>query len=277
MAQQVIKIIVSVKISNIPSELLASYDPFTEGCFEIYKSLMEKHGNVFSCNAFKTYLKTLFIENEIGQEELFFGQNDTFSYDTVFYDDNFNEWINNGENKCSFLSKLGKTDYTHLIKKHKNQELYVIPVLNEDFHEDNLSYIEKIIERFENGNDKLYLLLHDKDIYLNGKTKHKATKNDVFEKDLGTFPKLKKSIEDGRVFVFQHDPAKDDYYNQIVLKLDTITIDEIIKILDYKDPNYILSDKIGKIMLKKDIEENLKKSNDSGVDFSKDFLDLENE
>lgn len=271
------KIIISVRVDQIDPTSLANYSPHGDSkCFEVYKMmLLKEHITLFDNEEFKSYLKGLKFINQVGKEMLIFPDNIDCS--KVFNNDNFKTWIENDENTMNFIKQLIKTNDKHLIRKHNTEEIYVVPVLNEDFNDENVEYTEKLIEALKKKDDDLWLLLHDKDLYNSDRSCHLVKKDDD-----GLVPiegenrhELNNLVEGKRLFVFRHESNADYYYDCIVLQLDDekLTSEGIVKRLD--NPAILLAEKLGEKMMKKEIEQGLSDAPTSiSYDFSKQFLEL---
>lgn len=284
MAQHMIetncKIIISVRVAIVKSlDTLSNYSPFFDGCFDIYKMLMAKYGSMFNHQDFTRFLESLSLQDEAGEDSLIFQNLESFNYKSVFENDNFITWISDNNNKDSFLSNLCQCKDLHLLRKHNSFEIYIVPTYSDTFAPENVSYIELLVNKLKKGDEEVYLLLHDKDLYETGKECHHASPEDSFGlKDMHKYETVWSLINSRKVFVFKHDTSVDDFYNNIVLKLDELSIDGFMKALAIKldASNFTLSEILGKLMSEEEMKDALKGCG-SQYDFTKSFLDLNEE
>ena len=272
------KVIITVRLDHFKKDL-SQYSHFVEGCFEVYDKLFRKHSEVFTDEAFKGFLKNLKYQSRAEGEVSMFDGNKDYNYDDVFNNENFIDWLKKEDNKLQLLEKLKETKYDYLIRKHKTHEIYVVPVLNNNFAEENIAYIETLVKSIKRDDDIIYLLLHDKDLYDDTKKNHPVAFNDGFEKKLDQGSVLMDLIDDTKVFVFQHQPGNDGdegdvFYNNVIMRLDEIAVDEIIKLLSKQASNIILGKELSKCMRTSDMQILLSKYHNGEYDFSTPFMDI---
>ena len=268
------KIIISVKVNQVDLTSLANYSPFGDPkCFEVYKYLIKKNIDVFKNDSFITYLKTISTKYDGSQVSLFDSLN-SLDYGTVFEDENFIGWIKTKKNKIGFIDKLLLTNDKYFIRKHKTEEIHVVPVLNEDFNDENVKYTDALITALKKKGDDLWLLLHDEDLY-DSNSNYPYHKADISEFHQGhvvnNCNKLKKLIINNKVFTFIHQDS-DSFFSEVIKKLDELTLDDIIKELE-KHKRVDFAKKIAKCIKKGDMTSVLKKARET-YDFSEQFLEL---
>ena len=178
--------------------------------------------------------------------------------------------------KNEFLDRVSKSDF---VKKHflQKEEIFILPIINDNYSQDNVKYVEKLVEwLYEDGVD-LFLLLHDKDIFNTSepiKQKRVTPKTKYLSEISLEDEKLKSLIENGKVYAFIHEEDKDAYYKGIVKSINRIDVEKIVEILN--DPtislNQGLFEKLGSNMTKNEIEKVFEAADKKGCDFSKQFL-----
>ena len=270
------KIVISVKDVIDPRDFGNYQNYGDECCFELYKSIISKHSDIFRNDKFQQYLKNLtFIEPETNESDSIFSDNIGFSYDVVFGNDNFENWVNTAENKKEFINSILETNDRYLIRKHIDSEVYVVPVMNDSFESCNVRFVEFLISALKKDGDDFYLLLHDKDLYGTDRGCHLVKKEDEDLRSINwsVFPMLDSLVGKGKVYVFRHDSDNDYYYDNIVLKLNKLKSEEIVKKLD--NPAMLLAEQLGMPMRKSEIEKRIAGASDQlSYDFSKQFLSL---
>lgn len=277
------KVIITIKYDT-PGlcESMTDYLPFGEECLDLYKMLFLKYSNVFTDPEFINFLKELTYQSKAEGETHIFNK-ERFDYDAVFNNEVFKEWIESSKspneamtNKEVFEKMILRTEYKYLIRKHNKCELYVLPVLNKEYDNQNIEYIENIVKVFKKDNEDLYLLLHDKDLYDDSKMHHPVSNSDKLGIKLEDTSKLKSLINDNKVFVFQHKNEKDGdaYYKDIILKLNDLSTKEIIEKLEEQARVVLFAKKISKCMRKSEMEEFMgSEIENDKYDFSKPFID----
>ena len=274
MGQNNKKIIISLRVDIVDTTSFVNYSPHDE-CIEVYKMLLNKYISMFDDEKFKSYLKELKYTNMVKIEKNIFPEN--IDYSKIFFNENFNKWISKEYNTKKFMEELIKTNDKHLIRKHKKAEIYVVPVLNEDFDYENVVYTVALIKALKKEGDDLWLLLHDKDLYSSDRSCRLVQKGDdnlvLLEGE--KLCNLNNLVDGKRVYVFRHESNADDYYDKIVLQLDDekLTSEEIVKRLD--NPAILLAEKLGEKMMRKEIKQGIFDAQASlSYDFSKQFLEL---
>ena len=200
----------------------------------------------------------------------------------LFYDDPvFIEQIVKNEEKYGRLQQnmMSLPFINQKLLQNSDGTVWVVPLLKERYQNDNVDYVECLINWAGKDVDELYLLLHDKDLYQIDKPHHQVNKEDP---DLSAYSSdkvlLMKHIEKSRVFVFVHASASDDYCKSIVHNPDLshLSFDSILTILydgeKMAKRNCELTKQLGKCMCKKEIEEKLKSAS-GPYDFSISFLE----
>ena len=269
------KVIITVRLDYFNKEL-SQYSPFVERCFEIYDKLFQKHSDIFTDESFVSFLKSLTYESSAeGKVPIFDGEKD-FSYEDVFRQDTFINWINDDKNKLVLLNKLPNTNYKYLIKKHKTHDIYIAPVLNNYYAEENIEYIETLVKSIKRDDDIIYLLLHDKDLFDDSKKNHPVTLNNGYDEQWQDCPVLLELIKDNRVFVFQHQEGNDGdlFYKHVIMRLDEITTDDIIMVLERPEPNLLLGKELSKCMRTSKMHELLSVFPNGEYNFSIPFMDI---
>ena len=275
------KVIITVRVSEVHIDRFKCFEPYVQDCYDVYKLLLSRHNDVFSDQFFSACLQSMSIPGALNKRLYFYREIQHLDWDSIIKDDRFKRWETKEDNRAFFLSALYETKDSYLIRKHNKYEIYVAPILCDGFHAVNILYIDELIKAIKKGNDAVYLLLHDNDLYTEGRNCHRVTVSDsglgITETDLkDNYPQLLELILNKRVFVFKHDMASDDFYRRIVLKLgddQESKLDDIIALLDnYK--NYNLADKLAGELKKSDIKLLLNKAlHTNGVyDFSFPFL-----
>ena len=79
-------------------EGMTDYQPYGEGCLELYKMLFLKYSNVFADSAFVNFLKELTYQSKAEGETHIFNK-ERFDYDAVFKNEIFIEWLESSESK----------------------------------------------------------------------------------------------------------------------------------------------------------------------------------
>lgn len=268
------KIIISVRISDVNCAF-TKYSPHGgEKCFEAYKLLLKKNSEVFADDDFLYFLKSIFVEED-GEKEFFFEEQDRFNFNSVFENDNFTDWIKSKENKIQFIIQLTqRLNDKQIIRKHNTEEIYVVPLLNDSYNDENVEYTEKLIAALRQDGDDLWLLLHDKDLYSINKSYHPANISEFHEgrHEVLNCSELKSLIENNKVFTFIHSDS-DHFFAEVINKLDELTIDGIISEL-VKSRNVVsFTKEIAKCIKKGDMTKVLE--NAPKYDFSKKFLELD--
>ena len=255
MEQRNRKILITAKESVLTS-LEADLFKVFDGCkWEVYKYLLKfRYSKLynklfFEKNTLRDFLDGLQTTNAAGRViSVFMGPVDCGFVEK----DPFKNWLLKDKNTDDFLNNLFGMDTPFLVKKRENAELYVAPVLNDNYNDNNVCYVEELINVIKGSEeDDLYLLLHDKDLYKNvdGGIKHrKVTVNDANLSDkVNSMQKLKEMINKERVFVFTHQPT-DNYYKRIVSELNNIAVGNIVDILYTISHNVDFASSIGNEM-----------------------------
>lgn len=284
MGQKNKKLLITTK-ENVLNSLSKEPDLFKvfDGCtWEVYKYLLNyRYANLYDklfCDekTLENYLKDLKTFDKLANDNVPVFEDS--SVDCCFADNKtFIGWLGEKDNKDVFLKNVLGMNTPFLVKKRENAELYVAPVLNDNYNDNNVCYIEELINVIKGSEeDDLYLLLHDKDLYKNvdGGIKHrKVTVNDASISDkVNSKQKLKEMINKERVFVFTHQDS-DNYYTQIIQKIITITIDRVVQALtdELFLNNLVLFEKLGNCMSKSEMEQAYNSFNNN-CDFSKPFM-----
>lgn len=270
------KIIITVGVGTIRPDFFINYQAYGSfECYEVYMLILKKYSNVFDNQDFISYLKGLKYINQLEREMSIFPDN--IDYSKVVNNDNFQNWIQKKTNKENFICNLIKTNNLYLIRKHKKAEIYVVPLLNRTFVEENVIYTDMLINAFKKKDDDLWLLLHDKDLYSSDRSCRLVNKNDdgLGQINSDNFCELYNLVEGKRVYVFKHDSNADYYYDKIVLQLDDekLTSERIVNRLN--NPAILLAEELGKKIKKNEIELGIINApNSISYDFSKQFLEL---
>lgn len=274
------KILITTK-ENVLNSLSKEPDLFKvfDGCtWEVYKYLLNyKYANLYDklfCDekTLENYLKDLktFRKLENGNVPVFDSSVDCYFADN----ETFKGWLGENGNKDVFLKNVLGMNTPFLVKKRMNAELYVAPVLNEDYKEENVLYVEELIKCIKVGEgDDLYVLLHDKDLYATEEpiTSRKVSSSDsCLSEKVNSTSNLKGLIKKEKVFVFTHQP-KDDYYKQIVTELNNIAVVNIVDILFTIRHNVDFASSIGDMNLITSMR-NFIASENEFYDFSKRFF-----
>ena len=250
--------------------------------WEVVKLLMQHKGSGIKDETFNTYLGTLEYIDDAGKEQTINTDNCwNLSGENLEYNVFYVEIVNKEDKYKEFSDKFKQTEF---VKKRFLQNsdgtVFIVPTLcDNNYNRANVEYVNELIswlkigsEDAESGNNEdWYLLLHDKDLLSQGRPNSKVTSED--ESRTLFCHALLNLVEKGRVFVFQHDGAKDYYYNHIVKKLDNLTPNEIVELLNGVAKNINLSGQLIKIMEENEMKYVMKESVET-FDFSKQFLEL---
>lgn len=266
------KIIISVRISDVNCAF-SKYSPYgDEKCFEAYQLLLKKNSEVFADDDFILFLKSIFIEED-GEKEFFFKGQHSFNFNSVFENDNFTDWIKTEENIIQFIVQLTqRMNNKHIIRKHNTEEIYVVPLLNDSYNDENVKYTEKLIAALKQDGDDLWLLLHDKDLYSIKEPYHLANLSE-FNKGHVVYNcvELKTSIENNKVYTFIHQDS-DQFFTEVINKLDELTLDDIIEEFE-KHKRVDFAKKVAQCIRKQEMTNEIVNAEES-YDFSEQFLEL---
>ena len=176
-----------------------------------------------------------------------------------------------------FIEALGNSDFLKKsLLNNKDGSIWVMPTINDNYHDDNISYIESLISFAGRDCSELILLLHDKDIYNTKESikHHQVAKSDIsLSSIIQDDSALMSLINGGKVFVFIHNSDEDTYCKSIVNNenLKEMTSSEIIDNLVELPKNVAFSTQLGGVRRLSEMESIIENTKEN-YDFSKVFI-----
>lgn len=272
--QRKIRVLISTKEETF-NKLSYGFIPITQSLiWDVGHFFLRKnYSSLVKQDQFRDYLQSLQIENRFGKHNPLI--TDINNPGDVFESPSFIEQFIKGNN--AFLSKLQESNLfkTHF-RQNKDGSIWIVPVFSHYFNPDNINYTESLVSWASDEDIDLFLLLHDKDLYTTDRESQKVTSIDS-SWGLHENSCLKKMINEGRVFVFKHQPDEDVFCKNIVWnkELSTLTSEAIMNTLQAPEiiaNNMHLSESVGSIMDRSALSSAID-AEAGGCDFSFKFLD----
>lgn len=212
----------------------------------------------------ESYLKTIQLQNPTTGRMTPLAIDDTSFLDKERF---INQIINDDNKRLSLIQHLNTTDFfKKKLLKNEDGSIWILPTIHQSYNDENVDFIEKIVDLAQKSCDELYLLLHDKDILATKESiaNHMVSKDDsILSKKISTSSSLYRLINDSKVFVFIHS-SEDRFFNVIInndeigrtggvnnaIKSMTSTVSNVHsnQDLSYKLASNIQSDTMHKIM-----------------------------
>ena len=222
------KIIISTRLLD---GLREQYVPFIS-TLEVYQILIKAHSDVLINEKLQHFLLSLSWHDDENDRAIpFFPSIERINSSMFDNNRHFKKWLQEKSNQNKFIKNICATNDRYLVRKKNNEEIYVTPLLSDDFSMNNVEYIEKLLESIVKEGDNIYLLLHDKDLFKEQTRCYQVKACDVssYVNEV-SYPILTSLIDNGRVCVYIHGEGLDVCYDDIIQKLkDGVTQDEIVE------------------------------------------------
>jgi len=272
--QRKIRVLISTKEETF-IKLSEDFIPITQSLiWDVGRFFLRKnYSSLVKEDQFKDYLQSLQIANRFKKFKPLI--EDINNPGDVFESPSFIEQIIKTDDV--FLRKLQESNlFKSHFRQNKDSSIWIVPIFNQHFNPENINYTESLVSWANDDAIDLFLLLHDKDLYMTDREAQKVVSIDS-SWGLSENSWLKMMINEGRVFVFKHQPDEDVFCKDIVWNndLSNLSSEAIMNTLQAPEiiaKNLQLSESVGSIMDKSALSSAIDTEAD-GCDFSFKFLD----